>query len=145
MPCKIGVVYHVPLKYGKCNVRQAVCCVNYRLKEHESSLSDSKHLLECKLCDPIFNDTTILATHRDKRTCEIIEALCIAKKGPAVQVSPQPFCTRKKLTSVPTHICKVFPVHTPTRFRFLQALFMQFLLCTLLAASRRDTKVRFFN
>lgn len=38
VPCKIGVVYHIPLSCSRAYVRQTGRCVNARLLEHQNSL-----------------------------------------------------------------------------------------------------------
>uniref|UniRef100_A0A6M2CSQ5 Putative tick transposon n=1 Tax=Rhipicephalus microplus TaxID=6941 RepID=A0A6M2CSQ5_RHIMP len=70
---------------GKMYIGQTGRCINTRLTEHKRALANNayshlrRHCLECG-CSPLFSETKILASHRDKMTREVIEAFHIAKR-----------------------------------------------------------------
>lgn len=82
--CILQVVYHLPLSCGKTYVGQTGRCLNDRLREHKQSLQTTtgSHLaIHCRTCgcDPDFCATTVLASHKEKTTREIVEAFWIRK------------------------------------------------------------------
>lgn len=85
--CQSDVVYHIPLTCGKAYVGQSGRCVNTRLREHNYAWSkqpSSGHLaIHCRVCkcEPLFNETGILNTGRDRHTREVIEAYHILRLG----------------------------------------------------------------
>nr|XP_054930737.1 uncharacterized protein LOC129386656 [Dermacentor andersoni]XP_054930738.1 uncharacterized protein LOC129386656 [Dermacentor andersoni] len=84
--CRMGVVYELPFSCGHVYIGQTGRCLNIRLSEHRRSLTGNayshvaRHCSEHR-CTPIYKDTTILSTHKNQTTREIIEAFYIRKKG----------------------------------------------------------------
>lgn len=102
VPCKVGIVYQVPLTCGKSYIGESGRCINVRLREHERSLSCTPglhlpaHCGECG-CEPVFNDAKVVS--RDSRYMgrKIIEAFHIRGKGercvsaPSISLSDKEF------------------------------------------------------
>lgn len=84
--CKTGMVYQIPFSGGRSYVRHSGRFVKTRLREHESALRSlaGTHLVDhCSSCGctPIFADTKILSTDRQKINRELIEAFHIRNMG----------------------------------------------------------------
>ncbi|XP_064482825.1 uncharacterized protein LOC135395309 [Ornithodoros turicata] len=84
--CRLGVIYSIPLSCGRCYIGQTGRCVNIRLREHASSLggTPSGHLaLHCSrcVCNPMFQDTVVVAVSSNALTRELVEAYAISKMG----------------------------------------------------------------
>ena len=84
--CNVGVVYRIPLTCGRVYIGQTGRCVNERMREHDLALRSTPggHLpLHCRdcLCQPIFQNTTIVGKAREKAAREVLEAHAIKKEG----------------------------------------------------------------
>ena len=93
-------MYNIPLSCGQSYVGQTGRCLNVRLLEHNQKVKKggdgflAAHCAECK-CVPLFDSTTVLATHPKDSTRLIIEAAAIAN-GSCIS-KPSIALTKKEL------------------------------------------------
>lgn len=95
VPCAKNVVYSIPLKCGFEYIGQTSQCINVRLGQHKTDADStlSTHLRECRNCEPLWRETSIISREPVTRRRLLRETLAIQSSGhcvsePSVVIHP---------------------------------------------------------